>query len=249
MGRVQIKSASEIALMREAGRLLSSIFQELQTHIRPGVTTAELDAIARKLVTDGGATPAFLGYNGFPATLCTSVNEEVVHGIPGNRVLQEGDIISVDCGLRLAGFYADRAMTYAVGTIDPAVQRLLDVTRDSLDVAIDVMYPGERLGTLGYAIQDFVESRGFSVVRNYGGHGIGRQMHEEPHVPNHGRPDTGLRLQAGMVLAIEPMVNMGRPETYTLDDQWTVVTVDHGWSAHFEHTVAVTNDGPIILTE
>jgi methionyl aminopeptidase len=201
-----------------------------------------------KLVTDGGAVPAFLGYRGFPATLCTSVNEEVVHGIPGNRVLQEGDIISIDCGLKLSGFYADRAMTYPVGRITGEAQRLLEVTRDSLEVAIDVMHPGERLGTLGYAIQQFVESRGFSVVRNYGGHGIGRQMHEEPHVPNHGKPETGLRLMSGMVLAIEPMVNIGRPETFTLDDQWTVVTVDRKCSAHFEHTVAVTQDGPIILT-
>jgi methionyl aminopeptidase len=248
MGRVVLKTPAEIQMMRKAGQLLASIFDRIEPEIRPGVTTADLDELARRWIVDAGATPAFLGYNGFPATLCTSVNEEVVHGIPGNRVLNEGDIISVDCGLRLGGFFADRAMTYPVGKISAEAAKLLEVTRDSLEVAIDVLEPGVRLGTLGYAIQEFVEARGFSVVRNYGGHGIGRKMHEEPHISNHGRPDTGLRLQAGMVLAIEPMVNIGAPETLTLADEWTVVTADRKWSAHFEHTIAITAEGAQVLT-
>lgn len=247
--RIEIKSASEIQKMRAAGVLLRSVLDQVVEAVAGGVSTAELDKIARTLIETAGALPAFLGYHGFPATLCTSLNEQVVHGIPSPRVvLREGDIISIDCGLILDGYYADKATTVAVGVVSDEVKRLLRVTQESLEVGIAEMIPGNRIGTLSAAIQRHVEGAGFSVVREYTGHGIGRAMHEPPQVPNFGIPDTGLRLKPGMVLAIEPMVNAGTWKTRTLEDDWTVVTADGSLSAHFENTVAVTEQGPLVLT-
>jgi methionyl aminopeptidase len=246
--RIEIKSPREIEKMRASGKLLRAVFDELEKHVQPGITTGELDAIARRLIESAGAIPAFLGYNGFPATLCTSVNEEIVHGIPGRRVLREGDIISIDCGLVLESFYSDSAHTYPVGQVSELAERLMRATRESLEAGIREMVPDNRLGTLSNAIQKVVEAAGFSVVREYTGHGIGRAMHEPPQVLNFGVPNTGLRLRPGMVFAIEPMVNAGTWRTRTLEDDWTVVTADGSLSAHFEHTVAVTDEGPYVLT-
>jgi methionyl aminopeptidase len=247
-GNIEIKSPPEIARMREAGVLLRAVFNQIGPLVVPGVSTAELDQAARRLIEDGGARPAFLGYHGYPATLCTSVNEEVVHGIPSRRRLVRSDIVSIDCGLILRGFYADSATTYPVGSISPEALQLLDVTRRSLAAGIEVMRPGTRLGTLSHAIQSQIEPHGFGIVREYTGHGIGRAMHEPPQVPNFGEPDTGIRLKAGMVIDIEPMVNIGTWKTVTLKDNWTVVSADRSLSAHFEHTIAVTDDGPLVLT-
>lgn len=246
--RIEIKTPKEIEKMRRAGQLLSSVFRALAPQIVPGVSTAELDAFARKLIEEAGAIPAFLGYHGYPATLCTSVNDQVVHGIPGKYVLKEGDILSVDCGLVLDGFYADSAITFPVGEVSELAQRLIDTTRRALEAGIEQMVPNNRLGTLQAAIQQVIESEGFSVVREYTGHGIGRQMHEPPQILNFGTPGTGLRLRPGMVFAIEPMVNAGTWKTRVLEDGWTVVTADGSLSAHFEHTIAVTDDGPLVLT-
>jgi len=246
--RIEIKSPAEVAKMKAAGQLLRAVFVELEKNVVPGITTGELDRLARKLIEDAGAVPAFLGYQGFPATLCTSVNEEIVHGIPGRRVLKEGDIISVDCGLVLGGFYADSAYTFPVGTVSETATRLIETTRRALEAGIKEMTPDNRLGTLSSAIQKVIEDAGFSVVREYTGHGIGRALHEPPQVLNFGTPGTGLRLRPGMVFAIEPMVNVGTWKTRVLDDDWTVVTADGSLSAHFEHTVAVTDNGPLVLT-
>jgi len=246
--RIELKSAAEIQKMRTAGKLLRRVFNEVAKLVAPGVTTADLDRHARKLIEDAGARPAFLGYHGFPATLCTSVNDEIVHGIPGNRKLLEGDIVSVDCGLVLNGFYSDTATTFAVGQISEAAQTLLRVTEESLYKAIEKIDVGTRIGTVSHAVEAHVAPYNFGVVREYTGHGIGRSMHEPPQVPNFGTPDTGFRLQEGLVIAVEPMINIGTWRTETLDDEWTVVTADRSLSAHFEHTIAVTADGPLILT-
>jgi methionyl aminopeptidase len=248
LSRIELKSNAEIEHMRAAGILLRQVMAEVITHVGPGVTTAELDQVARRLIRDGGGRPAFLGYRGYPATLCTSINEQVVHGIPSHRKLLDGDIVAIDCGLILHGFYSDMAMTQGVGPISPEAERLLRVTRESLEAGIASMQPGNRLGDLSSAIQTHVESNGFSVVREYTGHGIGREMHEPPQVQNFGEPDKGLRMKPGLVLAIEPMVNVGTWKTCVLDDNWTVVTADGSLSAHFEHTIAVTPDGPYVLT-
>jgi methionyl aminopeptidase len=233
-----------------AGEILVRLFAILPEQVRPGVSTAALDRFVDEFIrSHPGATPAFKGLYGFPASTCISVNEEVVHGIPKpTRVLREGDLVSVDVGVRLDGWYADAAVTFPVGEIDAEAQRLLDMTRAALAAGIAQAVPGRHLGDIGHAIQKTVEDAGFSVVRDLVGHGIGREPHEEPQVPNYGRPGRGLLLREGMVLAIEPMVNEGGPEVVTLPDRWTVVTADRRRSAHFEHTVAVTADGPWVLT-
>lgn len=243
-----LKSPAEIEVMREAGRITASALRVVGEAVVPGVTTAQLDEIAAEHIRKEGGKPAFLGYRGFPATLCVSVNDEVVHGIPGKRRLREGDIVSVDCGVIVDGYYGDAAMTFPVGQVSDEARRLMDVTRDALDAAIARCRPGMRLGDVGNAVQTVVERAGFSVVREYVGHGIGRSMHEEPQVPNFGRAGTGVTLKPGTVLAIEPMVNAGGYAVRSLDDGWTVVTADGSLSAHFEHTVAITEDGPSILT-
>ncbi len=235
--------------MRAAGRLVGQVLTALAAKVTPGVTTAELDAIAEGLIVDAGAIPAFKGYHGYPATICASVNDEVIHGIPsGQRVLNAGDVISIDVGAKLNGYYGDSAVTLAVGPISEAAATLLRVTEESLYKAIEVVKPGSRISDIGHAVQKHVEAHGFSVVREFVGHGIGQEMHEEPQVPNYGEPGRGPRLAEGMVIAIEPMVNAGKPQVKVLSDGWTAVTRDHSLSAHFEHTVAVTADGPWILT-
>lgn len=234
--------------MREAGRITAAALRHVGEAVRPGVTTRELDQRAEAVIREAGALPAFKGYHGFPATLCTSVDGEVVHGIPGDRVLLEGQIVSVDCGAIVDGYYGDSAMTFAVGAVLPEARALMDATRESLAAGITRCIPGMRLHDISSAVQTVAEGAGFSVVREYVGHGIGRSMHEDPQVPNYGRAGTGPTLKAGMVLAIEPMINAGRADVRSLDDGWTVVTEDGSLSAHFEHTVAVTDAGPMILT-
>jgi methionyl aminopeptidase len=243
------KSKHELDLMREAGRIVAMTHRELAKVIGPGITTKELDQIADDFIRSQGATPSFKGYHGYPASICTSVNDELVHGIPGNRVLKEGDIISIDIGAYIHGYHGDSAWTYPVGAISDEAARLLKVTEESLYKGIEQATTSNRLTDISHAIQTYVEAQGFSIVRDYVGHGIGREMHEDPQVPNFGPPGRGPRLKAGMVLAIEPMVNAGSYHVRTLEDNWTVVTVDGQYAAHFEHTVAITEDGPEILTK
>ena len=245
---IKLKSSKEIKLMREAGKIVAEVLELMAKTVKPGVTTAKLDSLAEKQIRKHGAEPAFLGYNNFPASICASINNEVVHGIPSLRRLKEGDIISIDVGAYRKGYYGDAAATFAVGTISPEAQNLIDVTRTSLQKAVDQMQNKNRLSDLSHAVQAYVEKKSMSVVRNYVGHGIGEQMHEEPQVPNFGLPGRGPLLQPGIVLAIEPMVNTGNWEVKVLDDQWTVVTSDGSLSAHFEHTVALGENGPEILT-
>lgn len=234
--------------MAEAGRITAAALRVVGAAVRPGVTTAELDTLAEDAIRAEGARPAFKGYQGFPATLCTSVNEQVVHGIPGGRVLREGEILSVDCGAIVDGYYGDSAMTFPVGQVSEEARRLMEVTKASLEAGIARCLPGMRLYDISAAVQSVAERAGFSVVREYVGHGIGRSMHEDPQVPNYGKAGTGPTLKPGMVLAIEPMINAGGADVRSLDDGWTVVTSDGKLSAHFEHTVAVTETGPRILT-
>ena len=242
------KTPREIDIMREAGKIVALTHQELQKHIQPGISTRELDEIAEKFIKQHDAFPSFKGYNGFPGSVCASVNEELVHGIPGSRVLKEGDIISLDIGAKFNGYHGDSAWTYAVGRIDDETQRLLDVTEESLYLGLEQAKPGERLSNISHAIQTFVEASGFSIVREYVGHGIGQELHEGPQIPHYGPPNKGPRLRPGMVLCIEPMVNAGSRYVRTLADNWTVVTVDGKMCAHFEHTVAITETGFEILT-
>lgn len=234
--------------MRKSGKALHEVLDRLGEHIKPGLTTRYLDRIAKRLIDERKAYPAFLGYQGFPGTLCTSVNEEVVHGIPSDRPLIEGDILSLDVGLVKDGFYADTAKTYPIGRVDDVSRRLIEAAEGALAAAIPHLVVGERMGDMSAAVQKYVESRGFSVVRDYAGHGIGRQLHEDPRIPNYGKPGTGLRWQAGMVVAVEPMINVGTWKTKVLKDKWTVVTADGKRSAHAEHTIAITEAGPVILT-
>ncbi|MFD2115040.1 type I methionyl aminopeptidase [Paenibacillus yanchengensis] len=242
------KSQSELAYMREAGRIVAMTHQLMQQAITPGVTTAELDKIAEDFITSQNAIPSFKGYNGFPFSICASVNDELVHGFPGSRKLKEGDIISLDIGAQYEGYHGDSAWTYPVGLVSDEVQKLLEVTEQSLYAGLALVKPDVRLYTISHAIQQVAEEAGFSIVREYVGHGIGQELHEEPQIPNYGIPDRGPRLKPGMVLAIEPMVNIGERYVRTLEDNWTVVTQDGSWCAHFEHTVAVTKDGFEILT-
>jgi len=247
---IPLRTATEIDAIAAAGAVLGRLFDAIGEQIVAGATTESLDRFAEDLIrSNKGAVPSFKGLYGFPATLCTSINEEVVHGIPSaKRVLRDGDIISVDAGVRLDGWCADRAVTYAVGPVDDETVELLDITRRALDDGIEMARAGNRMGDIGAAIQERAEAAGMSIVRELVGHGVGRDPHEEPQVPNFGRRDTGLRLMTGLVLAIEPMVNRGEAAVRTLSDRWTVVTADGHRSAHFEHTVAITQDGPRVLT-
>ncbi len=247
--RIRLNSPDEIARIRAACLVVHDVLEELERAAQPGVTTAELDRIAAARTRERGAAPAFLGYHGYPASLCISVNDEVVHGIPSPaRVLEAGDLVGLDFGVVLDGFYGDAARTVAVGTPSAAAARLIEATRDALAAAIAQATPGHRVGDIGAAVQGLVEARGFSVVRDFVGHGIGRRLHEPPQVPNFGRPGAGETLRPGMVLALEPMVNAGAPDVEILDDGWTAVTADGSLSAHFEHTVYVTENDPEILT-
>ena len=242
------KSATEIEKLRRSGRLVREILEEMHQQVKPGVTTMDLEKFAERRLAQAKAKPAFKGYRGYPCCLCASVNEQIVHGIPSNRRLNEGDIVSLDLGVIIDGYYGDSAMTVPVGTISEPLQRLLRVTEESLRLAIDKARVGNRLGDVSSAVEHHVVSSGFSVVREFVGHGIGRQLHEEPQIPNFGPPGYGPPLKEGMVLAIEPMVNVGGPGLKILDDQWTAVTVDGAYSAHFEHMIAVTQNGPDVLT-
>ena len=254
MGRIRnrmgiiIKFDEEIAAMRQAGRIVATILEILSEQVKPGMKTKELDIIAERELERLGAKPSFKGYRGFPANVCVSVNDEIVHGIPGERVLNEGDIVSLDFGAIYEGFQGDAAVTVAVGRVSPAAKRLIEATRGSLEAAIAVAYPGAMLGDVSAAIQNCAESRGYSVVREYTGHGIGREMHEEPQIPNFGSPGTGPVLKKGMTLALEPMLNTGDWHTRLADDHWTVLTADGSLSAHFEHTIAIINAEPEVLT-
>jgi methionyl aminopeptidase len=246
---IMLKTAGEIDAIAEAGSVLAGLFDVLRGHIRPGTTTAMLDTIAEDYIrSHPGAEPAFKGLYGFPASICASVDDEVVHGIPGTRILVEGQIISIDAGVRLNGWHADAARTFAVGSVDSGGSALMDITRVALANGIRHAVPGNRIGDIGHAIQSTAEDAGYSVVRDLVGHGIGRQPHEEPQVPNFGRANRGPLLQAGLVIAIEPMVAQGAAAVRTLPDRWTVVTLDGSRSAHYEHTVAITEDGPRVLT-
>ena len=248
---VVLKSAEEIEKMRRAGRVVREVLELVRGHVKPGATTLDLERVAEARIRELGAKPAFKGYHGYPCVLCTSVNSEVVHGIPSKkRILKEGDIVSVDCGAVVDGYYGDAAITVPVGErIAPHTEQLLRVTEASLRAGIAAVKPGATLGDIGAAVQKVVEAHGFSVVRDFVGHGIGVNMHEEPQVPNFGEAGRGMRLRAGMVIAIEPMVNAGKPDVRVLKDGWTAVTDDGSMSAHFEQTVAVTDTGASILTE
>jgi methionyl aminopeptidase len=243
------KSQGELDRMRRAGLIVAETLRELRAMVAPGISTRELDAHAEKRIRSAGAYPTFKGYRGFPASICTSVNEEVVHGIPSNRRLREGDIIKIDCGATLDGYVGDAAITIPVGQVAPEVEKLMEATRESLFKAVERMVAGNRLHDVSFAVQEHVEERGYSVVREFCGHGVGSKMHEDPQVPNYGRPGTGPKLKPGLVLAIEPMVNLGSHEIEVdKTDNWTVRTRDRKYSSHFEHTIAVTENGPIVLT-
>jgi len=246
---VSLKSAAQIEHIRESAQYVGRVLQALGDAVEPGVSTGDLDDLAESLCREWGVVPAFKGMYGFPNAVCISVNEEVVHGIPAaDRVLQEGDIVSTDFGIISNGYFGDAARTWAVGQVSDEARELMDVTRESLERAIAQCVPGKRIGDIGHAVQSFVEPAGYSVVRDYVGHGIGRKLHEDPQVPNYGRPGRGERIKAGMVVALEPMICVGGPEVVTLEDEWTVVTKDRRLSAHFEDTVAVTEDGPVVLS-
>ncbi|HUW91661.1 MAG TPA: type I methionyl aminopeptidase [Bacteroidales bacterium] len=245
---IYLKTDAEVELLRESNLLVSKTLAEVASHIRPGVTTLMLDEVAETFIRDNGAMPGFKGYAGFPNTLCTSVNDEVVHGIPSGYTLKEGDIISVDCGVILNGFYGDSAFTFAVGEIKPEIQRLLDFTRASLEAGAREAVTGNRIGDISWAVQSTAESGGYSVVRTLVGHGIGKHLHEGPEVPNFGKRGSGPRLQRNMVICIEPMINVGTKNTRTLNDGWTVRTGDGQPSAHFEYAVAVREDKAFLLT-
>ena len=247
---IQLKSPREIAIMAQGGRILAETIEMLSASVRPGITTAELDALAEDFIrAHPGATPAFKGLYGFPGSICTSINNEIVHGIPSKRrTLEAGDIVSLDVGVRYQGFFTDGAATVAVGDVSDESRRLLEVTQQALDAGIDAARPGNHLGDIGAAVQGVVEGAGFSIVKDLVGHGIGVEFHEKPQVPNYGKPKRQMKLAVGLTIAIEPMVNAGKPETREMPDRWTIVTADGSRSAHFEHTVAVTENGPQVLT-
>jgi methionyl aminopeptidase len=246
---IQIKSEAEIALMRRAGVLVGETLELLRAAVRPGVSTAELDAIAEANIRAAGGVPSFLGYHGFPATICASVDDEIVHGIPGPRVLQEGDVVSLDCGAILEGYHGDAAITVAVGAVSQQVKELMRVTEESMWRGFAAARLGGRVSDISHAVEAYIRSQGdWGIVEEYGGHGIGTEMHQDPHVLNYGRPGRGPKLQKGLALAIEPMVTLGSPRTRLLPDNWTVVTAEGGWAAHFEHTFTITERGPWVLT-
>ena len=245
---VILKTKNELQLMQKAGALTAAALHAGGAAVKPGVTTKQIDKVIHDYIVSHGGKPSFLGYGGFPASACISVNDEVIHGIPGGKVIKEGDIVSIDVGAMVGGYHGDSAYTFACGKIDEKTQMLLDTTKQALENAIAQAVVGNRIGDIGYAVQSTVEAKGLSVVREYVGHGIGRDVHEEPEVPNYGTKGRGIRLAAGMVLAIEPMINAGGCAVRVLSDDWTVVTVDHSMSAHFEHTVAITPNGPVVLT-
>ncbi len=246
---IPLKTKAEIELLRQANQIVAEARDSIRAMAEPGITTLELDEHAEKLMAKRGAKPAFKGYRGFPATICVSINNEVVHGIPGKRKLKEGDLVSVDLGSIFEGFYGDSALSFAVGQVSEEAERLMRVTRESLYKGIEAAQPGNRLHDISAAVQEHCEAQGFSIVKDFVGHGIGRALHEDPQVPNFGTRGTGPKLQPGMVLAIEPMVNAGGAEVQVLDDGWTAVTRDGSLSAHFEHSIAITEDGPVILSE
>jgi methionyl aminopeptidase len=246
---IPLRSVADLEKMKRAGNVVAICHERVKAAIAPGVSTQELDDIVRDTIAEFGATSNFFGHHGFTGRICASVNDEIVHGIPGPRRLQDGDIISVDIGAIVDGFHGDSAWTYPVGTISPDHQRFLDDTEAALYDGLRQATAGKRLGDIGHAIEAYASDRGYGIVQEYGGHGIGREMWEEPHIPNHGEPGTGLRLKKGMTLAIEPMLTLGVDETRVLDDEWTVVTADGSWAAHFEHTVAITDEAPLILTK
>ncbi len=245
---IYIKSSAEIAKMRVSGRIVYDTLCEVEKHIQPGITTKELDKIAKRYILSQGAKPSFLNYNGYPASICASINEVVIHGIPSDRVLKDGDIISIDVGAVKDGYHGDAARTFAVGKISPEAQRLIDVTRQSFFEGLKFARHGERLGSIQATIQKYVESNGFGIVRNYCGHGIGKQMHENPEIPNYGSFGRGIRLAKGMTIAVEPMVTYGDYRTNTLKDGWTVVTLDGSFAAHYENTILITDSEPELLT-
>jgi methionyl aminopeptidase len=242
-----LKTSGELELMDEANRIVHRVLDELGGMMRPGISTRELDRHAEEVIRGAGAVPAFLNYKGYPATLCTSINEVIVHGIPDQTTLREGDIVGIDCGVVFKGYYGDAARTYAVGEVSPAAERLIRVTKRALDLAVEAVRPNKRLSDIGHAVQAYVESEGFSVVRDFVGHGIGTSLHEDPQVPNYGEPGRGPKLKPGLVLAIEPMVNAGAPAVEVDRDGWTARTADGSLSAHFEYSVAVTETGARIL--
>lgn len=242
------KSKRELEKMRAAGQLVGQVRNRLREMVEPGITTIELDRFAEKMIRDAGALPTFKGYNGFPFSICASVNEQIVHGFPSDYKLKEGDIFSIDCGVTLEGFVGDTATTIPVGKVSEDRMKLMQVTEECLERAIKQCVPGNHLGDIGWAVQELAEANGYSIVRDYVGHGIGRRMHEDPQIPNYGRPGLGPKIKSGYVFAIEPMVNLGSHHTKVLADGWTVVTVDGQPSAHFEHTIAITDDGPEVLT-
>lgn len=246
---ITMKTPADFEKMAVAGATVAEVLRRVQEAAAPGVTPKDLDGLAAEIMRERDCRPSFLGYHGYPAHICTSPNEVIVHGIPDDRPLREGDILSVDAGAIYEGFHGDAAITFPVGEVDPEVEKLLRVTEEALWAGIEQVRTGGRLGDVGHAIETVAEGAGFSVVREYVGHGIGRQMHEEPQVPNYGEPGRGMKLRTGMAICIEPMVNMGRAETRLLDDGWTVVTADGSLSAHFEHTVGLTPEGPVVLTD
>lgn len=245
---ILLKSEKDLQMLRQSGKILARIMQRLRDFIKAGVSTQEIDRLAEELLRRENSLPAFKGYKGFPANICTSINEEIVHGIPGERRIREGDIISLDLGINYAGYFSDAATTLAIGRVNSRAKKLIEVTKTALSEGIKQSRIGNKLSDISYAIQSYVEKHGFSVVRQFVGHGIGLSLHEEPEIPNFGRPHQGPELKPGMVFAIEPMVNMGTWESEILDNGWTAVTKDRLPSAHFEHTVAITEDGPEVLT-
>ncbi len=245
---VYLKTDEEIELLRESNMLVAKTLAEMAKLIKPGITTLELDKVAETFIRDHNGVPGFLNYQGFPNSICTSVNEQVVHGIPNKEALKDGDVVSIDCGVLLNGFFGDSAYTFEVGEVDEKVKKLLQTTKEALYKAIEVARVGNRIGDIGYAVQSYCEAQGYSVVREMVGHGIGRKLHEPPEVPNYGRRGNGIKLRAGMVIAIEPMINLGKRFIVIGDDNWTVSTVDKSMSAHYEHTVAIRKNGVDVLS-